>query len=469
MKNVSALLVFCLLTSNILLGCRERIELENQAGFIKSHGFDKESYANDMIELNNGDLLIVGNFSKTSNIGCCEDIDGPFVLRADANGNELRFQNFYFTRAVVSERIQLYNDWYGLNLTDSLEFTGATFKEVAQLKNGNFLVIGYFFAFWEEIGSGDVFDFLMIMDENFELQEFKFFYNSQAEFQSGRERYFGGQNHNPIVLDDGDILLLLEDVYIPWPDVEGYSIYRISPEGNFKNIWDYTLDEFIDNSIGWSYAADWVLDPGGNIVVYGMLADHESTKEAEGETRDNSLFLNRIDPQTGTRLQSKKLSIGNYNFVQKGGIQLTANGFAMSDYHIDTVGENNIDPEKDGYRNFYGGLWFVDQNFDSLKKAHLTDPNVDRLAANLVGTRDGGFVTAYSRRSAGSIDRYETEIIKSDSNGEVIWRYFIPDDVRFLSKIIETRDGGIAILFNSDFNSTGSRVKLIKLTANGTF
>ena len=193
MKKLTALIGLCILASNFLLSCRERLDLENQAGFVKSHGFDKESYANDMIELDNGDLLIVGQFLKTSTIGG-EEIDGPFILRTDANGNELKFQNFYFTRAIVSERTQLYSDWVGVSLTDTLEFTGASFNEVAQLKNGNFLVIGSFFAGWQELGGlGDSFDFLMIMDENFELQEFKFFYNSQAEFQSGRERYFGGQ------------------------------------------------------------------------------------------------------------------------------------------------------------------------------------------------------------------------------------------------------------------------------------
>jgi hypothetical protein len=443
-----------------LCSCQEELDFFDP-GFTKVYGLDGQNEGKDMIEAENGDLIMIGGFSRAFYLDNDETDAGGYIIRTDANGTQLNFRNFYFTRGMLLERANEYKNQLGLpDLNGDAVINGEGFQFVRELKNGNFFVVGNAYG---TIGGEvfDFFDYFFILNPDFEPIKFQFFHNSQLEIQSlPGGRYFTNRGPKPILMDNGDMLLFAGDL---WQDyftpISGYSIYRIKEDGEFGDIWDFSLKDGVDLN-------EWVLDGQNNVIIYGAYSDQSPEAFAtEGTTRDNDIILYKIDLTTGTQLKEVQFGKGHYNLAWRGGIQATSNGFVMSDYHIDTIGGNNLDPDQDGFRNAIGGLWFVDNNLDSLGKVHLTDDVVNQLAGRLVKTNDGGFVTSYFLRFATGD---QSLVVKTDELGNVLWEYTMENTLYGSPlTVIETRDGGIVLWGRRDFNSMGQRSTLIKLSADG--
>jgi len=444
-----------------LVGCQEEIDFIDQS-FTRVYGLDGWSEGGDIIEAKNGDLIMVGEFTRAFYLDNSETNQGGFIIRTDANGNQLNFRNFYFTRAELLERANEYRDFLGLTeLSGDVEFyNGGRFKHVVELENENFFVVGTAFGSFD----GDIydqFDYIFILDPDFEPIKFQFFHNSQQEIQTlPGGRFLGSREARPIKLDNGDMLLLVstlwQDYFTP---INGYSIYRITEDGNIVTIWDFNANEDF-------FLTAWAMDDQDNVVIYGAFFDTSPEAAAtQKEKRDADIVLHKIDLTSGTRVKESRFGKGHNNITFKGGIQATGNGFVISDYHTDTVGTKNWDPDNDGFRNLIGGLWFVDNNLDSLYKTHITDDVVNQGQSRLIKTADGGFVVAYFLRVATGD---KTLVVRTDETGNVLWQHTLENAVygRPLT-IIETQDGGIVLWGRRDFNSMGQRSTLIKLSADG--
>ena len=135
------------------------------------------------------------------------------------------------------------------------------------------------------------------------------------------------------------------------------------------------------------------------------------------------------------------------------------NGYVAQVYHP----EPGVEIESNT-RNWWGSMLFVDQNLDSLKLVNVTDTNNNlRGLSRIIRTRDGGYVTEFQKNKEYG---YTGVLIKTDADGNVLWRHE-EDQNTVLGDIVEMNDGGIAYIVSKDFNGIGRRIHLVKLTAHG--
>ena len=184
--------LFLIVFASILTGCQEELPLPD-ANFMKVYGLDGESYAQDIIETEDGGFVIVGTMGKTS-YDDNEIISGPFILKTDYNGNVEIFRHYPFTRgelkvladSALQEFLAFNPDKSSLGSDLQIVYDGhpPAFGSIVKLKNGNYLARG---ALTGYLGGEqrDQFYFFMMFDNEFNLLKFKFLNNSLVEFQNG--------------------------------------------------------------------------------------------------------------------------------------------------------------------------------------------------------------------------------------------------------------------------------------------
>jgi len=445
MKTRTTLL---LIASSILFTCQEDIDF-NLRNFTKVYGLDGPSNPRTVIETEDGGFIIIGNVSKTP-FDENEVISGPFILKTDQNGNELFFRNYSFTQGKL--KVLADSAFLDEDITIDYNRFPPSFDDIVALRNGNYFVRGYL-----RDKNRFFFGFYMILDQDFTPVDFKFLNNSLLEFENGVviRFFFNGSasQFRPIILDNGDILLLaFSSLNFNW-----YSIYRLRENGEIISVWNYCPDLsstcVFDGKHSW-HAFGWVLDQKGNIVVSGSQYDNDGI-----DPFDHDIMVQKINISTGQVVQRAVWGKGEFNLTWGGGVQLSDDGYAILEYHMDTVG---IPVPRSGDRNFIGALLFVDENLDSLRHVHITDPEVNR-ARRFIRTSDGGYIGGFHRFRNALVDFL---IVKTDPVGNPLWRYITDPDV-YVEDVIETQDGGIVLLLSRDFNFSGNRITLLKLTADG--
>lgn len=469
MRRITQIPILILLLS----GCMEDPESMRTKSFSKVYGTIDVNSATDMDITPEGNIVMIGRMIKETDGNTDNPVIGPTIIKIDQNGNEIDRRDYYFTQVELEERMQQYNELYGEE-NDPYPFvtfdrgTRPSAQQVKVFPSGNIFMTGWAFGRLTA-GYFDGFRYYMILDRDLNLIKFELFNNSQIEFETAVSRTGLWRSPDPILAVNGDILYLANSVVTDpetFEDADLYSIYRFDDNGNILSIQDFPNEP---RTQPWqrNHTVDsWTLAPDGTVVVSGGFYDPIPLSEEE-TSRDNSIYVHRLDLNTGQQIDRVVFGWGNYNLTFQGGIQPTENGFVISDYHIEDIGEDNWYPEGEFFRNGYGGLWFVDNNLDSIGKSLLTGKEVDQSYGGLLKTQDGGFVAAFRRTSPEGEDAI---IVKTDNEGIVKWRHEVADGAGngfSGTEILEAPDGGILFLGSTDFNSTGSRITLIKLTADG--
>jgi len=187
-----------------------------------------------------------------------------------------------------------------------------------------------------------------------------------------------------------------------------------------------------------------VIDDDGNLVLLLGAAQSPSIQQ---------LGFQRIDVNTGEVLDEEIWDEEGFHFVF--GMVNNGNGFTVREYWS----EDLLEP--DASRGFTGSLTFVNKDLKLIRRVNVTEPEI-YFAAGMVQTRDGGYALSYFNGLSSLL------LIRTDQDGKVLWRKEILNAVSNLGEtLLETADGGIAIVFNQDFNEIGNRITLMKFDASG--
>jgi hypothetical protein len=424
--------------------------------FTRVYGTEGATELIRITKLDNGHLLISGEetISESAN-----GADGyiSFLLETDELGNQVRYRNYAFYEGEfelqLSSADKIRPGHYGTN-----EFTvvWSHIQAVKQLKDGSFFCLGWF-AFrpvdtsWPD-GNEQQGNFYLLLDNHLEPTKWGYFNDSESEGIPNFSINTGSTNIHE--LNSGEILF--SSTHIEYDDNfsivnRGFSINKFSPQSGTTKVFRYSTG---DPNIIWQASGSVLSTDGASLIVnVTRLAPYGSIGGPFASTSQPSLF--KIDIASGALINSRIYYTGglSYNLTQ------SENGYVAQVYHPEPGAE--IEPNT---RNWWGSLLFVDQNLDSLTLVNVTDTNnILRGLNSIIRTRDGGYVTEFQKNSEYT---YSSVLIKTDADGNVLWRHEEGPDT-FIADIVEMSDGGIAYILSKDFNGIGRRIHLVKLTADG--
>jgi hypothetical protein len=424
--------------------------------FTRVYGTEGTTELITVTKMDNGHLLISGEetISESAN-----GADGyiSFLLETDELGNQVRYRSYAFYKGEyelqLSTADKLRPGYYGTN-----EFTvvWSHIQAVKQLKDGSFFCLGWF-AFrpvdtsWPD-GNEQQGNFYLLLDNHLEPTKWGYFNDSESEGIPNFSINTGSNNIHE--LNSGEILF--SSTHIEYDDNfsivnRGFSINKFSLQSGTTKVFRYSTG---DPNIIWQAAGSALSTDGASLIVnVTRLAPYGAIGGAFASIAQTSLF--KIDIASGALINSRIYYTRGLSF----NLTQSDNGYVAQVYHPDPGVE--IEPNT---RNWWGSLLFVDQNLDSLKLVNVTDTNNNlRGLSRIIRTRDGGYVTEFQKNKEYA---YSAVLIKTDADGNVLWRHEEGPDT-LIADIVEMSDGGIAYILTKDFNGIGRRVHLVKLTADG--
>jgi len=445
-------LTFVLANSLALTSCLQQLDDRPQS-FVRVYGSEGTSWVEGMTKLNNGHLLLFGDEARPAN-GNVPEVDVPFLVETDEFGNQVRHRTYGFFEGEFKMRLTSLDSLFpGAFSTNEFKAYYAWFDGVKQLRDGSFICLGWFGFEGSPTGGIYTVKFYLLLDENLEPTKWEYFDDSQVE---EFPKYFSTVYSQMIELNSGEIIFTSK--YRERDDNantvnRGFALYKFSRKTGITNLFRYPSNnpDLTFQPYGISLSAD------GSSVIINVNQDPEGSSLGVGQfasLSQTSLF--KIDLTSGTVLDSRLYYTGGLSF----NLVSNENGYVAQVYHPNP-GDTSVDLFD---RQWWGSLLFVDENLDSLKLVKITETNNILLGRrSLIRTRDGGYVTEFQKNPNNG---RAAVLIKTDSNGNVLWRHEEEDDT-WIQAIVEMNDGGIAYTVQKDFNGMGKRVTLVKLTAEG--
>lgn len=408
--------------------CIEELDLL-ESNFEKVYGLNRSADPFGIYQNSDGTYLIFGraqrtiqdfkNFSRENRAALM-----PIIIKIDQNGNEI------ITRTYPIEQLKYE---YGL-FPGTYNVDVAHFSSVIEMKNGNYFAT--FFGYDEN----DWVEGYMILDENLEVEKIRLFGDSELEFEN--TLYIARSDFQVLKsASEKEILLLaersyyLDSNYYVKPETGFYSIYRMSFDGDIIQIYDFDSNSFPLS------ATDLAFDDDGKALVVGRINN-------TGE----ELFVHKIDIEDGEILNKMNFNDGLSRFTSPK-VQSTVNGYVISE--IQTSVPDNV-----------FSLRFLDQDLNFSKRVSHPVDYTECYIRSFIAMQSGGF-SALSFSCNGPMSIY-----RLDEEGNLLWRMereIDANDGILSGRIIEAADGGVLFLGGREFNSTGHKMVLIKLDANGNF
>lgn len=442
-----------LMLSIALSSCLEQLD-DVPKSFVRVFGSERIITVAHMTKLNNGHLLLYGEETMPASTKGPEQYF-PYVLETDEFGNQIRYRNYMFYKSEFELRLSGVDQ----KKPDTHEFSTAWshILSVKQLKDGSFFCLGWF-GFGPEGTSYQNFDweqesFYVLLDKNLEPTKWGFFDDSEIEDPPKFSTTIYGQNIHE--LSSGE--LIFSSAYTEYDDnlspiTQGFSVHKFLPQSGTTGIFRYPSG---DSNLNWLGTGSILSNDATTLIVDVNQLPVNGLIGSGGFARTVQTSLFRIDLASGQVLNSRIYDTRGFSF----NVERSDNGYVAQVYHPAPGEEIEANT-----RNWWGSLLFVDENLDSLKLVNITDTNNIAVGRNrIIRTRDGGYVTEFIRNPENG---YTAVLIKTDADGNVLWRYEEGLDTA-IADIVEMDDGGIAYAVSRDFNGLGWRVYLVKLTADG--
>ena len=439
MRPTTSTLFFISLTL-LLTGCLEEVGVE-QKQFTKVLGLEGTSIAEKVIELDNGDLMIIGEMGRaaheieTTSVGPeireLED-QAPMIAITDANGN-MKFLKMY----PLEE--------FDLKYVDVFNFENrTTFQYIEPLQNGGYLAMAQNLGFdfdYHGPDQGPYTDYSIPGDVNFT----PFLFKLDDQFNVvGVHTYNGGFDWDGIhirttgvmkALPNDEIGVLLGRTYLGERPV-GYTFMRLDGNGEVIEATEHA------DSLAGKMAYDFDIDGTNTLKILGTEND-----ESGGSFYVYDLPLQDLGAETNAQFIDFD-GVFEFSNTNEQFIKYTASGELLTVY---TNPRENLILAKFGFR----------QPFEIGNAAGLLSTN--RAPRAVFETRNGEFLV-YEVIIPFSSDSPHGYLHRIKTDGTHIFSQRIegsPGDV------IETKDGNIVVAANRIYNGLNQRIHLIKLDANG--
>lgn len=415
-------------------------------GFVKIYGAELESTGGVAMEMENGNLLLIGSttrsrFMDVNSIGDIETFEKAASLTlTDPNGNLLLRRVFpWDTIYHDSEVSWVYNE-YGV--PDIFENRGGLI-DIVRLLNGGYLAL--FQGFAVTAGAGRIpFPHLMTLDKDFNLIKIinitllKDLNDTLRDI--GKTRLFLFPDGMPGLLAENDNCLCDGD--------SRFGIMKLSEEGEITSIINYPdIPPGVGNQ---EQADDVIFDENGNIIVIATRFDSNN-----GIKLDSARYF-KISPSDGHVLQYKTYgdSTGQHFPVK---IMPYENGYIVFKRYDNNQGDPDHEIVQDKLT-----LSFLDNDFNKTREDLVYDIIIGSFRG-AVQTDDGNLVVLILEDNA----RLNSGLlIKIDLSGNVLWKRQFDGEP---TGLLKTRDGKLIISLNKQFNSLESKLTLIKLDQDGSF
>lgn len=425
MKRIALLSILAL-----LFAC-ERDTASTATVFSRTYEYQGNSSLHDVLELDNGHLLLCGKVAKPAFISTAssEITEGrleepmPALILTDAEGLVLKTRVFPINDIPMDPQVQ-YNNLYGT----------ARFLQVYGLANGGFIVAGEFRGFGFEIPSfsfgsppspGVNSPFIARFNANLEMTDLRHF-NSTMPWDN---RLYANGLLKPKPEGNGFIYMLGFTFGLPGGFL-GYQLLDLDAQGE-----ESQRASFFDfNEL--KFARDFTFLQDGSIAVVGQKGgDHYSF-----QVDPNSLieFRSRriADDGTGENFNNNPILI-----------EALADGRAMCFY---------TDPVEHHY------LQLLDSGLDTLMRFDLEPDLIDQYHNESAVCANDDILLSCVDLTDPSLER--SFIYRIRPNGQVLWRQVYDGRVQQLE---EAQDGRIFVLADL-FYSGGKRVAtLFKINGNG--
>ncbi|HEY5690974.1 MAG TPA: hypothetical protein VIS49_05905, partial [Cyclobacteriaceae bacterium] len=381
-----------------------------------------------------------------------EEIYFPFILETDEFGNQVQFRNY----AIFQGELEQYLENEGFD--NSFEAIFPSIFEVTKLSTGNYFAIGMFFApkLWQSFTLNFHVTFYALLDPKLALLKWGYFNDTDLEAIGWdgigwpNWRGFLTINKQRTIHETalGTILYLMDASNMA-NGTQCYSVYKFSLSAEMLDVWNYCPDS-VESDI-WGYrGSGWTPDDQGNMVS----AVRRWYLPGDG-MEDPDITLQVFKQNDGKLLKTVNYGQGQWGFPW--------NILPIDDgYVIQHFSSESLQLGKQGDRETWGALLFVNHDLDSIRNVHVTTANFCQSGGPFIKTRDGGFVAAFLKNNNNNADGI---LIKTDSQGNPLWQYEEPG--RAIVNIVEMDDGGIAFVTRREFNEVGNRITLVKLTADG--
>ena len=418
------------------LSCLEEIDYF-QDQYVKVLGLEGSALAERVIELDNGDIMIIGSLGRASHdvtsgfigleIGAVED-RAPFVAITDANGN-IKQMKSYPIESFDLANIELEN-----------VANNSIFKEIIPDHNGGYIVLGQLSGFdliagpitiRNTPGSRTTAPFLVKLDENLNMKKLVPF---ELDTIDGNLIYRARAIMKP--LPNNEVGLLLGMKVRNFTEFIGYAFYRMDHDLNILD----AGDDF---------------DRPGFKLAYDFVYDQENRVAILGERNDRMVMF--------------RIPIDNMVYE--------AEEFQDIDHSGEFPNFNEhfiLEQENGNYAILYTDP--ASRIVFSLKGPDLNNvgPPVDipnpssiesliRVPRAFTQMINGDFLI-YNQHIPDSQEPIEGYLHRVSSTGQALWSVQIdgtPGDVT------ETADGDILVVANTVYNETLHRINLIKLNENG--
>lgn len=426
MKRIALLPVLAL-----LFAC-ERDTASQATIFSRTYDFQGNSSLNDVLELENGNLLLCGKVAKPAFISTAssEITEGrleepaPALILTDAEGRILKSRLFPINDVVVDPSIVL-NNLYG----------SARFLQVYGLSNGGFIVAGEFRGFGFDIphlnnfssppSPGTNSPFIARFNANLEMVDFRHF-NSTIPWDS---RLYGNGVLKPKPEGNGFIYMLGFTFGFPGGFL-GYQLIDLNAEGE-----EVQRNSFFDfNEI--KFARDFTFLEDGTIVVVGQEGGYHYSFQVDPISLIQFRRRRIADDGTGEQFNNNPILV-----------EALPDGRAMC-FYTDPVEKNYVQ--------------FLDSGLDTLGRFDLEPELIDQYHYESTVCADGDILLSCTDLTDASLERSLIYRIRPD--GRVMWRRAYDGRVQQLE---EAQDGRIFVLADL-FYSGGKRVAtLYKINGNG--
>ena len=434
--------------ATVFSSCMEKVPYE-QDQFVKVLGLEGSSLAEKVIELDNGDLMILGRMGRAAHeiesSGVGTDINevedqAPFIAITDHNGNLKRLQ-LYPIEDFAGKFIDVFN------LENKI-----TFRHILPLNDGGYLVLARMSGFdfttqfpgqpsatdYSVSGDSNIAPIMIRLDADLHLVSF----HSLNADVSWDARYFRLVAKMRL-LPNGNIGLLLGrkvDFSVEPSQPIGYSFLELSHDLDTVRF----AEDFDHRPNKWAY--DFDIDTNDDLVILGTqdfsfrlfklpLGDLSGENEQSRFIRDDGVFESENTDEQYVRV----LNDGNYFLV-------------MTDPPRQVIAEvrNSSLDLVSGPVEIGMGDAFNDNDLIRAPRAVYKMSNGDLLIYIINIPSQDKPVEGYLHR----VRPDGTEVFQLQIDGT-------PGDV------IETSDGNLVVVANVIYNGLLQRVHILKLNANG--
>ncbi len=423
----------------LFFSCLEEIDYE-QDQYVKALGLEGSAIAERVIELDNGDIMVLGKLGRAAHdifsgyigieIESLED-QAPFIAILDPNGNIKQMKSYPINSLDLTYAI-LYN------------FANKTsFEQVLEDPNGGYTVLAASRGFDVQFvntpfdvliedtpDNRTVTPLLLKLDEDLNLtrvlsfncqENWDFVYRTRAVMK-------------PLPNNEIGILIGLKLVNLSW--FSGYTFIRMNH--NFDTL---------------GFGNDF--DRDGIKLGYNFTYDQENRITVIGE-RDDQLALFRFPLDNMVRNEEEFQAINHAgevpNFNEHFILEQRDGNYAVLFFN---PASNVIFQRRDKALNQVGSAVYMDN------PSPIT--SLIRVPRAFYQTQNGDFLV-YNQHIPDSQEPVEGYLHRISATGEHLWATKIegtPGDVT------ETADGSILVVANTVYNGLLHRINLIKLNAHG--